>query len=347
MRGTVWAILIGLAATVSGGGNAVAGRGATPPQASAQAIAYVLASLQERSIVAVGEGAHAAREPHELLRDILSDERVLRAIDVVIVEFATALHQSVLDAYIRGDPVPFEELSRVWRDTSTSPVAPWDSPLYHELLRAIRDANAALRPEDRVRVLAGDPPVDWAAIESREDFERWAQPRDPYVAKAAIEQAFGLGKKVLVVYGGAHLPKVPLGDEDDLRNSLTYRILREHPGSVRVLEFLDPENLGVADRIDELEVGAVYATGDHWVGGLDAERFFPGILSRVMDPVTGEITWQELPLYAEYRIRDLFDGLVYVGLPSEWHAVPASLDEERDGAYLRELERRRLIRFGR
>jgi hypothetical protein len=181
------------------------------------AIAYIRRSLHDYPIVGLAEGGHAALEPHEFLRRVLTDEGVLRAVDVVIVEFATAREQPVLDAYIDGADISFDELSGVWRNTSTSPVAPWDSPLYRELLAAIRNANQALPRPQRVRVLAGDPPIDWERIETRDDFGRAIQPRDLYVAQVAIEQAFGLGKKVLIVFGGAHLPKVPVGGEDDGR----------------------------------------------------------------------------------------------------------------------------------
>jgi hypothetical protein len=336
------------ALAAAGHGSATAGGlgGLSWPGSPTDALAYIQKAIEESPIVALGEGPHASAEPHEFLRYVLSNEEVLRAVDVIIVEFATELQQPVLDSYISGEDVSFGALSKVWRDTSTSPIAPWDSPLYVDLLAGIREANQALPEDQRVRVLAGDPPMDWASIATREDFSRAIQPRDFYVARVAIEQAFELGKKVLIVYGGAHLPRVPVGDKDDMRNSLTYRILERHPNSMRVLEFLNSENLGLADRIDEFVPGTVYETGEHWVGEMNAERFFPGIRSRVTDPETGEASWQEVPLYSGHSIQDLFDALVYIGPSSEWHHVPPSLDEERDAAYLRELDRRRRIRFG-
>jgi hypothetical protein len=311
------------------------------------AIDYIRRSVEEFPIVALAEGGHSALEAHEFLRRVLSDRTIVSTVDVIIVEFATALHQAALDAYISGEDVPFEELSKVWRDTSVSPVDPWNSPLYQELLKVIREANSALSPAQQVRILAGDPPIDWTTIDTREDFRRASRPRDTYVADVAIEQAFDLGKKVLIVFGGAHLPRVPVGAEDDPRNSLTYRILSRHPNGVKAVGFLNPENLGVVDRMDELVAESVYDTQEHWLGELGAEGFFPHVFSRVTDPETGEVSWQELPLYHEYRVRDLFDGLVYIGPPSEWTVVPAVFEEERDEAYLAELDRRSRLRFGR
>jgi hypothetical protein len=279
---------------------------------------YIRRSLQTYPIVCLGEGGHQAREPHQFIKGVLGHETILRTVDVIIVEFGAAKHQAVLDAYIRGEDVPFSKLSRVWRDTGQSPRAPWDSPLYHDLLEAIRKGNLTLPPKERVRVIAGDPPIDWEKILTREDYNQSRIPRDPYVASLAMEQAFDFGKRVLVIFGGAHLPKVPVGAEDDLRNSLTYHILQRHPGTVRVIEFVNPENLAIMDRATGLTKDRLYVTANHWLG-----------------------------LYSGHLVRDLFDALVYIGPSSDWGREKSSLDPERDREYLIELNRRSLLRFGR
>lgn len=310
------------------------------------AVAHIRWALEQYPVVLVDEGNHQAGEPHELLRRILSDTRVMESLDVIIVEFATATHQDVLDAFIQGKDVPFDELSRVWRDTSTSPITPWDSPIYLQLLETVREANRVLPPEKKVRMLAGDPPVDWSSIETKDDFERAIQPRDPYAAQVAIEQAFELGKRVLVVYGGGHLMRLPLGP-GDLRNPLTSYILAEHPGAAWVVKFMWPVRAGLADRTDELVPGHAYRTADHWSGSSPAPALFEGTRSLVIDPGTGERSWQEVPLYDGHAVRDIYDALIYLGREDQWTVVPSELDQDRDAAYLKELDRRNRLRFGR
>jgi hypothetical protein len=308
-------------------------------------VGYIQRTLQAYPIVCLAEGGHQANEPHQFLRRVLGDNTILRTVDVIIVEFAAAKHQATLDAYIRGEDIPFATLSNVWRDTGQSPVAPWDSPLYHQLLEVIQNGNRDLPPDKKVRVIAGDPPIDWERIKTREDFEAYCTPRDPYVAELAMEQAFHLGKRVLIIFGDAHLPRVPIAPEDP-RNSITYRILSQRPDAVRAIGFIDPENLGVEDRIDELVQETVYSTDRHWVGEINAGLFFPEIYSLVTDANTGEQEWQKVELYSEYLVRDLFDALVYIGLSSEWEYVAGSFYQERDEEYLTELNRRSLVRFG-
>ena len=309
------------------------------------ALAHMRWAIEQYPIVLLGEGNHLAGEPHQVLRRILSDDRIMERLDVIIVEFATATYQDVLDAFIRGEEVPIDELSAVWRNTSTSPIAPWDSPLYLAFLETIRDANRRLPSDRKVRVIAGDPPVDWPSIRTGDDYRRAARPRDPYVARIAMEQAFGLGKRVLVVYGGGHLMRPSMGPGDG-RNPITSYILAEHPGTAWVVEFMWPTRTGLAHRADELVMGQVYRTADHWSGSPAAPLLFPGTRSLVTDPETGEQSWQEVPLYEGLTVSDIFDALVYLGLEDQWTTVPPDLDPERDAAFLAELERRRALRFG-
>jgi len=211
----------------------------------------------------------------------------------------------------------------------------------------IRQGNLALPPNKRVRVVAGDPPIECEKIKTREDFNNSRVPRDLFVAALAVELAIQQQKRVLIIFGGAHLPKVPVGPEDDLRNSMIYYILKKHPGAVKTIGFLDPENLGIKDRINSLVPDKIYLTANHWVGDINAELVFPGTYSLVTDANTDQGSWQQIPLYSGFSVRDLFDALVYIGPSSEWEYVPASFDQEQDGKYLKELDRRSLLRFGR
>jgi len=311
------------------------------------AIRYIANLISEYPIVCLGEGGHQARKPHEFLRALLSDPDVLRELDVVIVEFATSRYQRVLDDFIMGRDVPYDELCRVWRDTSTSPIAPWNSPLYFELLKLIRDNNRSLAANKRIRVLAGDPPIEWEKIRNRRDFEDASTSRNDYASELAMEQAFTLNKKVLIIYGGAHLPKASVGAKDDPRNSISYRIQLEHRGLLQVIEFLQPEDLGVEDRMNELEEGMIYVTKDHWIGEIDARRFFPETYTIVTDSETGEKRWEKGVLYRGLPVKELFDALIYIGPSSEWGIVGDSPEIYQDEEYWTELNRRSMIRFGR
>jgi hypothetical protein len=205
-----------------------------------------LALLVSATVVLPGPEAADRKDPVPRADAIRSVSRMINEYSIVCL--GEGGHQAALDDFIMGRDGPYDELCRVWRDTSTSPITPWDSPLYFELLELIRANNGSLAPSKRVRVLGGDPPIEWEQITSREDFRNAPRQRNDCVSKLAKEQAFKLNKKVLIIYGGAHLPGAPVGAPDDIRNSITYRIQRDFPGSVRAIEFLRPEDLRIEDR---------------------------------------------------------------------------------------------------
>jgi hypothetical protein len=76
----------------------------------------------------------------------------------------------------------------------------------------VRETNRALPPEKRIRVLLGEPPVDWKTIHTREDFFKILGTRDSYAASVAKE-VLARNDKALVVYGGAHFGRVSAEEE--------------------------------------------------------------------------------------------------------------------------------------
>jgi len=74
-------------------------------------IQYIVNVLREYPIVCLGEGGHAVADSHKIIRQILSDKNIQNIVDVIIVEFATARYQAVLDDFIQGKDVDFGELA--------------------------------------------------------------------------------------------------------------------------------------------------------------------------------------------------------------------------------------------
>src|SRR5262249_14415236 len=86
-----------------------------------------------------------------------------------VFEFANPVYQALLDRFVNGDPVPAEEIQHVWRDTTQR--GAFDSPVYEQFLNTVRAVNANLQPHARIRVLAGDYPVDWRTVSTPNDLK--------------------------------------------------------------------------------------------------------------------------------------------------------------------------------
>src|ERR1700719_964058 len=80
------------------------------------------------------------------------------AVNDIVVECGNSLYQPILDRYIAGESVPESEVQKVWRDTSVSMCSV--SGFYEILFPLVRRINQKLSPAKRIRMLAGDPPLE-------------------------------------------------------------------------------------------------------------------------------------------------------------------------------------------
>jgi hypothetical protein len=166
-------------------------------------ISGILDAFGSHHIVALGEGLHGNTQGHAFRLDLIRDPRFAAVVNDIVVEFGSARHQAVMDRFIRGDEVPDAELRRAWQDT-TQPNALWDSPIYEEFFRAVREVNASLPPERHLRVLLGDPPIDWDAVRTHGDVVRWIGQRDAHAADLIDREVRSRNRRALVIYGDGH-----------------------------------------------------------------------------------------------------------------------------------------------
>jgi hypothetical protein len=195
----------------------------------------MLATFDQRPVLAFGEH-HGSVEEHRVLRALVCDPRFGDTVDVVVVEFANQRLQGVLDRYIAGGDVSADELASVWRE-STQRSGVWESPVYRQLFAAVRAANRGREADEQIRVLAGDPPVDWSTITDTSDcdttdptcLEHWD--REESYADVVLREV-GDRHTALLVAGQGHLMRRL---EPGPPPSIPQRVEAEHPGSVTVV----------------------------------------------------------------------------------------------------------------
>ena len=135
---------------------------------------------------------------------LIRDVRLPGAANDILVEFGNSLYQDVIDRFISGQPIADDELKRVWQDTTMASTI-WDRPIYEDFFRLVRAVNATLPQGRQLRVLLGDPPVDWKEVRTREDLQRASAGRSSHPAEVLIREVLAKGRRALVIYGGAHL----------------------------------------------------------------------------------------------------------------------------------------------
>ncbi|MGH9373482.1 MAG: hypothetical protein ACRD15_18330 [Vicinamibacterales bacterium] len=215
----------------------------------------ILDAFGSHPVVALGEGAHGNEQGAAFRLALIRDPRFAATVNDIVVECGNARYQDVMDRFVRGGEVSTEALRQVWQNT-TQPHTLWDVPIYEEFFRAVREVNARLPRERQLRVLLGDPPIDWDSVHSAEDFQRWISTpvadRDRSPADIVQREVLAKNRRALIVYGDMHFnrkaPQPKPGEADgsnnlvDLLERAGARVFTIHTATIRVdLTTLQPE----------------------------------------------------------------------------------------------------------
>jgi len=317
-RGVIAATGAGLASalgTFAAVPAASAGPRSTPSGADRRFADTVLGAFAQHRLVAIGE-IHGQQEHHDALQTLLADPRLPQVVDDIVVEFGNAFYQTTMDRFVSGAVVENEDLRLIWRNTTQSPVATLDAPVYEQFYRSVRALNWALPAEQRVRVLLGDPPIDWSRITTPEQVEAAGDDRDGHMASVIKREVLDKGRRALVCYGSVHVMHAPPGAaggggiaQIEAQTGLrSYVILAGgHP------------------RLSSSPRRAVLPAKGTWLESADTTEF------------------QYLPGFCGVRFGDVADALLYLGQAGEQTLSLWDPAIYLDQAYWAELQRRKTI----
>ncbi len=128
------------------------------------AIPAVLAAFDRYDIVGMPE-AHGMKDVDDFILSLIRHPDFPRKVNDIAVECGNSLYQPILDRYFAGENVPFTEVSVVWRNT-TQPMCSL-SGFFQLLFPFVRKINATLPAGEKLRVLAGDSPIDWDEVKTQ------------------------------------------------------------------------------------------------------------------------------------------------------------------------------------
>jgi hypothetical protein len=188
------------AAAIGGGAQSAERR----PAAGIEPIAAIIEAFRSHAIVGLGEGPHNNEQGHRFRLALIRDPRFAAVVNDIVVESGSARYQDAVDRFVRGEAVP-ETTLRDARENAVAATPAWDRPIYDELFRAVREVNASLPRPRQLRILLGDPPIDWDAVATADDYRAWLRQRDAYPAGLIQREVLARGRRALVVYGDGHL----------------------------------------------------------------------------------------------------------------------------------------------
>jgi outer membrane protein OmpA-like peptidoglycan-associated protein len=244
------------------------------------AIEYVIDAFDRYPLVALSE-IHNSVETKDFLGTLIRHPAFTSEVTDIVVEFGNARYQRLVDRYIAGEDVAREELRQVWENT-TQISGVWSSAIYENILSDIRAFNKTKSAPNKIRVLLGDPPIDWEAVTSPadEDMNDW---RDAHYAWVVEQEIMKKGRKALLFIGGAHISR-----KVTLPNNLIHLLDAHFPGKTLVVSAVDltrvmPE---LASRIRAWQTPSAAEVHGTWLGMADVNDIgFSLSKGRVQDDV--------------------------------------------------------------
>jgi hypothetical protein len=171
--------------------------GSTPEPA----IPPILGAFDRYEVVAMPEG-HGMKDVDDFILSLIRDPTFPAKVNDIEVECGNSLYQPVLDRYIAGDDVPFTEVRKVWRNTTQSMCG--RSGFFEQFFPLVRAINEKLTPANRLRVLAGDPPIDWDHVKTSEDGMKFFD-REPSIVSVMEKEVLSKHRRALMLFGTFHL----------------------------------------------------------------------------------------------------------------------------------------------
>lgn len=304
------------------------------------ATAAVVRAFETHDIVMFGE-IHGNKQEYEWLRSLVATPEFADRVDDIVVEFGNSLYQKSVDRYVSGEDVPLEQVRKAWRNLVGAIGPP--SPVYESFYQAVREANVKRRNKRQMRIVCGDPYIDWDKVKDREDIAPFLGNRDEWYTQVVKEEVLAKHHHALLIMGWGHfLRRFPPGRktpsiEQQLRlaGAKTYLIVA---GTNTAGDYDDLDH-----RFSSWSAPAVMSLDEGWVGELSAMHVLSGgsILLRPIAPGSGPAASAISP--PAPKLKDVADALLYLGPRDSLTAVRMPRVELDGTPYGKEIARRLAI----
>ena len=304
------------------------------PAVPVDPIGAIVDAFGSHSVVALSEGTHGNEPGLAFLLSLIRDPRFALRVNDVVLEGPNARYQDVMDRYVRGEDVPVESLRRVWDDTTQQQA---NGPMWGgevpETYRAVRQLNASLPPEHKLRILLGDPPIDWDQVREKGDPAKWVALRDTFPAELIEREVLAKHRRALVVFGSMHFQrKQMLANYESAGEGPLATVVSalELSGSrTKVFSIWAATNAELSDLqpdVSTWRVPSLAVLRGTVLGAADFSRYYPpeyspmaatrfAIRDGTLVPISRD-EWRSL------KMEDKFDAVLYLGPRSAMTVAP-------------------------
>ena len=314
------------------------------PPVPAEPATTILEALRTHDLAAVTE-PHGNVEVQRFLLSLVRDPRFPGALNDIVLESVSARYQDAIDRFVRGEEISYEALRKAWEDHTV----PNNLGVHaEELIRAVRDVNAPLPDARKLRVIAGDPPIDWEHVTSSQDHRRWIELRDTYPADLVRRQVLDRGRRALIIYGQGHLQRRQIVSNYDMSTwqAQTVVSLLERDAAARVFTIwtVVDRNAELPDGVAAWRVPSLAVVRGTTLGARDFDQYSREFGSGSRFSVkNGQLAPLPREEWKTMRMEDQFDAILYLGPPASMKTVTVPATLCADAAFVK----RRLERFAR
>ncbi len=285
-----------------------------PAPAPVPALEGLITALKANQVVAISD-PHGSATAQAFIRQLIGDPRFADLVDDIVVEIGNARYQALVDDYVNGKAIDESALADVWMNTTVANQISADV----EWFRLVRQINRTRPAERRMRILLGDPPIDWTKVRTREDHFKWLAQRDSFPAALVQSEVIAKQRRGLMVYGHLHFQRRQMSSNffmDDWRAQTIVSLL-ERAGPTRVFTVwtLADELTGGFPDARSWTRPAFAAVRGTSLGSLDIARLFPNrprmqFVDGAMKPLAAS-DWAPLP------VEQQLDAVIYFGATAE------------------------------
>jgi hypothetical protein len=259
---------------------------------------------------------HNNKQEYEWLYSLLSNPEFADRVDDVVVELGNSLYQKSVDRYIAAEMVPVADVQRAWRSTLGLGPPP---PIYGELYKVVRETNMRRRGKRQMRVVCGDPYINWANIKTKDDIGPFLGHRDQWYAQVVKDEVVAKHHRAFLIAGSNHFLRGvghPNYIEPALRRAgaRTFVIVA---GTNAVKGYDDLDH-----RFDSWPAPSIASLNGNWVGEL---------------PTLPVISGGTEDTESDAQLKDAADAMLYLGPRDSLIEVSAARAEVDGTSYGKEL----------
>ena len=297
----------------------------------------IVEAFKTHQVVAISD-AHGNEQNQAFIKSLIRDPRFAATVNDIVIEFGNARYQGIVDRFVRGETVADDSLRLVWQNTTVANEIPVDP----EFFSTVRWVNAKLPRARQIRLLLGDPPIDWSAVNTREDHFKWLAMRDSHPAALVMLEVLAKQRRALLVYGHLHFQRKNVFSDLDMQDwrmqTIVSLIESATPTKIFSIWQLGDALKTVQPDVASWKTPSVAIVRGTAIGAADISVFTPAPMRMRFDGdkrvTVPRDQWRTL------KAEDQFDAVLYLGPSSAMTQLPLSPKICSDRRYIEERLRR-------